>query len=181
VRRQPILRDLDALGQARRDHPPPHRTLQRTEREDAPQPTFQVAGQKAAPHEPQERQQIDQTDHPPEQAVAPFPPEDGLELMQRHAGIEFAILRDRLIALERLVPLLLVERRQRSGHRLPFDDGKAGFRKTRRATDQHHQRDQSRQDHEPPAHRANASGRGAGARFRRSQDFGHFSRNFRRI
>ena len=34
--------------------------------------------------------------------MAPFPPEDGLELVERHAGIEFAILRDFLVGLEGL-------------------------------------------------------------------------------
>ena len=149
MRRQPILGHLGPLCEARRDHPPADRALQRAEGEDHPQPPFQLSAQRAAPQEVQERQQIDRADHAPEQAVAPFPPEDGLELRKAHAGVEFAVLRDGLVALERLRPLRLVERRQRAGNRLPLDDRQSGFRQPRGAADQHHDRDQ-RGDHDQP-------------------------------
>src|SRR5437016_2564296 len=90
MRRQPILGDLGPLREARRDHPPADPTLQRAEGEDHPQPPFQLSTQRAAPQEVQERQKIDRADRAPEQAVAPFPPEDGLELCKAHAGVEFA-------------------------------------------------------------------------------------------
>src|SRR5665647_2815213 len=98
--------------------------LQGAKAEDQPQPAFQVRSQKAAPHEPQERQQVSDPDHAPEQPVAEFPPEDRLERGEIHAGVHFAILRDLLVGLERLRPLLLVQRRQRAGDRFPLDDGK---------------------------------------------------------
>ncbi len=150
MRRQPILRHLGAMRQARRHHPPADRALQRAEREDHPQPLLQLGTERAAPQEEQERQQIDRADHAPEQAVAPFPPEDGLEFMKAHAGVEFAVLRDGLVALERLQPLRLVERRQRAGDRLPFDDRQSGFGQPRGAADQHHDRDQRGHDDQPP-------------------------------
>ena len=105
----------------------------------------------AAPQEEQERQQIDRADHAPEQPVAPFPPEDRLELGEAHAGVEFAILRDGLVALERLRPLRLVERRQRAGDGLPLDDRQSGFRQPRGAADQHHDRDQGGDRDQPPS------------------------------
>src|ERR1700709_1933646 len=85
MRRQPILRDLDPVGEARGHHPPADRTLQRAETEDQPQPPLQLGSEHAAPEEEQERQQIDRADHAAEQPVAPFPPEDGLELAETHA------------------------------------------------------------------------------------------------
>ena len=139
-----VLRNFHPLAQSRCHHPPADRTLQRAETEDQPQPPPEVGAERAAPEKPEKRQQIGNADHAPEQAMAPFPPEDRLELAEIHAGIEFAILRNPLVALERLLPLLLLERRQRAGHRLPLDDRKPGFGETRRATDQHHQRDQCR-------------------------------------
>ncbi len=138
-------------GQARSDHPPADRALQRAKGEDHPQPPLQLSAKRAAPQEVQERQQIDRADHAPEQPVAPFPPEDGLELRKAHAGVEFAVLRDRLVALERLRPLRLVERRQRAGNRLPLDDRQSGFRQPRGAADQHHDRDQRGDRDQPPS------------------------------
>ena len=151
MRRQPILRDLGPLREAGGDHPPADRALQRAEAEDQPQPPLQLGTQHAAPQEEQERQQIDRADHAPEQPVAPFPPEDGLEFRKAHAGVEFAILRDGLVALERLRPLRLRQRRQRAGDRLPLDDRQAGFREPRGAADQHHDRDQGGDRKQPPS------------------------------
>src|SRR5947207_14811735 len=99
MRRQPILGDLGPLREARRDHPPADPTLQRAEGEDHPQPPFQLSTQRAAPQEVQERQKIDRTDRAPEQAVAPFPPEAGLELCTAHASVDVAELRDGLVPL----------------------------------------------------------------------------------
>ena len=82
--------------------------------------------------------------------MAPFPPENRLELAESHAGVEFAILRDGLVGVERLLPLLLIERRQRAGDRLPLYNRKPGFGEPRGAADQHHDRDQRGDRDEPP-------------------------------
>ncbi len=137
-----IMRNLDPLRKPGRHHPPADHALQCAETEDQPQPPPQVGAQSAAPQEPEKRQQIGDPDHAPEQPVAPFPPENRLELGEIHAGVEFAILRNGLVGVERLRPLLLIERRQRAGDRLPLDDRKPGFGETRGAADQHHDRDQ---------------------------------------
>src|SRR5216684_1412270 len=102
------LRNLDPLRQPGGHHPPADRALQRAKAEDQPQPPPQVRAQDTAPEEPEKRQQITDADHAPEQPVAPFPPEDGLELRQIHAGVEFAILRYSLVGRDRLVILFLV-------------------------------------------------------------------------
>src|ERR1700738_1274914 len=112
--RQSILRDLDTLRQTGGHHPPAHAALQRAEAEDDPEPPPEIRAEDAAPQKPEKRQQIDGADHAPEQTVTPFPPENRLELTKRHAGVEFAILRNGLVGVECLRPLLLAERRQRS-------------------------------------------------------------------
>src|SRR5258706_11952918 len=112
-----ILRDFHPLRKPRGYHPPADRALQRAEAEDQPQTPPQLRAQNAAPEKPEKRQQVGDADHAPEQPVAPFPPEDRLELAKIHAGVEFAILRNGLVGLECLRPLLLSERRQRAGDR----------------------------------------------------------------
>src|SRR5579863_9770140 len=49
-------------------------------------PPPQLTAEKSAPKEVKEREQIGHADHAPEQPVAPFPPEDCLELIETHAG-----------------------------------------------------------------------------------------------
>src|SRR5438128_10318041 len=107
MRCQPILRYLGPLREPRRDHPPADRALQYAKGEDQPQPPLQLSAKRATPQEVQERQKINRADHASEQAVAPFPPENGLELRKAHAGVEFPVLRDALVALEPLHPLRL--------------------------------------------------------------------------
>ena len=112
---------------------------------------FRSAPRTPRHRKPEKRQQIGNPDHAPEQPVAPFPPENRLELGQIHAGVEFAILRDGLVGVERLRPLLLIERRQRAGDRFPLDDREPGFGQTRGAADQHHDRDQGGDREQPPS------------------------------
>ena len=79
--REPVLRDLDAVGEPGRHHPPADAALQRAEPEDRPQPPAQARLDPALHQEPQERQQERGADQPAHQPVRPFPPEDGLELV----------------------------------------------------------------------------------------------------
>ncbi len=146
-----ILRNLDPLRKPGCHHPPADRPLQCAEAKDQPQPPPQVRPQNAAPQEPEKRQQVRDSDRAPQQPVAPFPPENRLELPKIHAGVEFAILRNGLVGVERLCPLLLSERRQRAGDRFPLDDRKSGFGETCGAADQHHDRDQYGDREQPPS------------------------------
>src|SRR5258708_19813571 len=110
---QTILRDFHPLRKSGRHHPPADPALQRTETEDQPKSSPQLRAQSAAPQEPEKRQQIGNSDRPPEQPVAPFPPENGLELRKTHGSVEFAIFRAGLVAFARLAPLLLIARPHR--------------------------------------------------------------------
>ena len=149
MRRQPILRDFDAVGEAGGDHPPADATLQRAEPENEPQRRPQRRFHPAAPQEPEKRQQKRHADQPAEQAMRPFPPIDGLELRETHAGIELAVLRDGLIFLELGLPPTFAERRQRAQHRLPLGDREAGFGEPGGAADQDHRQNQRGDGIEP--------------------------------
>ncbi len=152
--RQPILRDLDAIGEARRDHPPADDALQRTESENEPKPRAQIPRHPPAPEEPQEGQQISGADHAPKQPMRPFPPINRLELGKAHAAVEFAILRNCPIFFERRLPRVFGQRRHHTHQRLPLGDRKAGFGEPRRAADQHHRQHQSGNGIKPQPDRA---------------------------
>src|SRR5271154_7136211 len=120
--RETILRDLDPLRKPRGHHPPSDSALQRAESEDPPQPPLQLAANNAAPQKPEKRQQIGCADHPPQEPMAPLPPENRLELVERHAGVHLAVLRNRLVSIEGLHPCCSTERRQATCDRLPPHD-----------------------------------------------------------
>src|SRR4029077_13726142 len=101
-----------------------------------PQPPPQLRAQDSAPQEPEERHEIGDADKPPEQPVAPFPPEDRLELIETHAGVELTILRNGFVGFESLAPLCPTERRQGAGDGFPFDDRKPRFGQARGPPDQ---------------------------------------------
>ena len=75
--------------------------------------------------------------------MRPFPPEDGLEAIERHVWIELGELRDLLVAVELGLPVRAAQRRKDSGDRLPLGDREAGFGEPRRAADQHHEKDKA--------------------------------------
>src|ERR1700733_10910291 len=81
--------------------------------------------------------------------MGPLPPEDRLEAIERHVWIELRELRDLLVAVELGLPLRAIQGREDSGDRLPFGDGEAGFCESRRAADQHHEKDEARHRDEP--------------------------------
>ncbi len=146
-----ILRNFHALRKPGGHHPPADDALQRAEAEDQREPPPQFPTQNATPEKPEKRQQISNADHAPEQPVAPFPPENRLEFGKTHAGVEFTILRNGLVGVERLRPLLFTQGRQSSADRFPLDDRKPGFGETRGAADQHHDRDQRCDPEQPPS------------------------------
>src|SRR5205823_1932088 len=71
------------------------------------------------------------------------------ELIERHRAVEMLELRDGLVLLEFRLPEGFAQRRQHTGHRLPFDDREAGFGQARRAADQHHREDEGGDSIEP--------------------------------
>src|SRR6185503_15958876 len=111
------------------------RALEGAEAEDRREAPAQAGLDPAAPQEPEEREQEDCPDHAAEQSVRPLPPEDGLELAERHAAIEQLVLRDRFVLVELGLPRGLRQRRDRAADRLPLGDRKAGLGEPRRAAD----------------------------------------------
>ena len=167
VQRQPLLRDLGALAQARGHHPPADDRLERQEAGGEGDLPAERALELAAPPEPQARNDKGRADDARQQAVAPFPPEDGLEALERHIRIERRELRDLLIAVELGLPFRAAQRRDHAGHRLPLGDREAGFGEPRRAADQNHEEDETGHRNEPEANGGSnleAGGLGGGGR-----------------
>ena len=149
MQRQPLLRHFGALAQARTHHPPADDRFEREQaRRDGDLPP-ERAFELAPPPEPQGGQNERRAHDARQQAMRPFPPEDGLEPIERHVGIELGELRDLLVAVELGLPLRCAQRRKHAGDGLPLGDGEAGFGEPRRAADQHHEKDKARHRDEP--------------------------------
>ena len=80
-----------------------------------------------------------------------------LNSCERHAAVEMPELRNGLVLVELGLPRGLAQRRQGSGHGLPFDDRQAGLGQPRRAADQHHRKDERRHGVKPQPDRALAA------------------------
>ena len=147
-----VLRHLGALAQARAHHPPADDRLEREQaRRDgdlAPERALELA----AHPEPERRQDERRADDARQQAMSPFPPEDGLEAFDRHVGVEPGELRDLPVAIEFRLPVGGAERRNDPGHRLPLGDRKAQFGQAGRPADDNHGEDERRHDEEPGPH-----------------------------
>ena len=85
--------------------------------------------------------------------MRPFPPIDGLELFQAHAALDLGIFRNLLIGLESVRPVGIAERGNGAHDRLPLGDGQARIGEPRRAADQDHGDDESRDRGKPDAQR----------------------------
>ncbi len=127
MRREPVLGHVRAVDQAGRYHPPADKALKTSKRQKTDQ--WQAQPLLDAPCEPEigKRQGKDQPDGPRQQTMRPFPPEDGLELVQRHAAIDFLILRNALVKLEFFFPFGNRQGRDGAVDRLPFGDRKTRF------------------------------------------------------
>ncbi len=82
---EPVLADLDPVGEAAFDHVPAERALQEAEHEDAGERHQQMARHPPAQREIEERQGVGKADQPPPQAVDVFPEVDGFEVGEAHA------------------------------------------------------------------------------------------------
>ena len=155
---EPVLADAGAHAEAARHHPPADQALQPAEQEERHDARLH-AGFDAARHpEEDQRQQHHHADQPAEQPVAPLPPEDALELGERHALVELLVLRDLLVLGEFLLPLRLGERRNDAVDRLPCGDRQAGLGEPCRAAHHHHGHDHQGDHDQPcPHHRAVAA------------------------
>ena len=156
---------LGAILQPRIDHPPADHALQRAQGEDQDRPRA-IAGRDRAPP-PEDRQYGEQNgaDAARDQPMEKLPEIDVLEAFERHAGVEGAILRNRLVAVERRLPLRVVQGGNRAEDRIPFDDRQAGFGQPRDPADDHDRQHHRRHDEQPYPERARGGagdGRAAG-------------------
>src|SRR6201984_3031872 len=83
--------------------------------------------------------------------MRPFPPEDGLELIEAHAALELGILRDLLIGGERLVPISVGKGGYHAYDRLPLGDGETRVCEARSTSNHHHDDNQEREGGGPAA------------------------------
>src|SRR6516164_9402881 len=104
--------------------------------------------------------------------MRPFPPEDGLELIEAHAALELGILRDLLIGGERLVPISVGKGGYDAYDRLPLGDGETRACEARSTSDHHHDDNQERERGEPDAERPRMLRRGGFTAWR-SETRGH--------
>ena len=149
MRGEPELRHARIVDEPALHHVPAHRALQAAQHEDAEELPRIARRNVAAREEPEQRHEEDDADQAPEQPVEVLPPEDALELGERHALVHLLVLGRQLVLLERLLPLGLGQRRQRADDRLPLDDRQARMREARDAADDDH-REHQRAAHEQP-------------------------------
>jgi hypothetical protein len=126
----------------------------------------QLALDPSLPEEPKERQQERRADEARQHPVRPLPPVDGLEVVEAHAEIAFAVLRNRVVLCELGLPAGGGERWQHAGHRFPFDDRQPRLREPRGPAHDQRREDERRHRQEPQPD-------GAAAGFGRMGGSGH--------
>ncbi len=105
MRGEPVLADIGTLDQPALHHVPADRALKSAEHEQADQPRQQRTRDIAGEPEHDEGHEEGDADQPAEKAMRPFPPIDGLELLEAHAALELGIFRDLPVGLEGLLPV----------------------------------------------------------------------------
>ena len=123
--RKPVLGHADPLRQPGRHHVPAKRTLKTAQDEQPGACPRQLPAQPSRRQEPHEGHKEGQTDEPAEEAVPPFPPVNGLELIKAHALVDQLVLWNLPVLVEFLFPDFSRQRRDCAGHRLPFGNGEA--------------------------------------------------------
>ena len=133
---QPVLADRNTLDKAGSHHPPADGALQPAQRQYADELRRKTSFDAARRPKEDQRQRKHKAHAPREQAMRPFPPEDRLERVNRHALVDLAELRDLLVLQEFFLPIGIVERRDDAMDRLPFRDRQAGPGHSRCTTDE---------------------------------------------
>ncbi len=154
MRGEAKLRHAHVVDQAALHHVPAHRALQSAEDEDAEELPRVTGRNLAARGEPDERREKHETDQTAEEPVDVLPPEDALELGDRHRVIGQLVLRRLLVLLERLLPICVGERRNRADDRLPLDDRQARSGQTRDTADDDHREHERATEEEPSRDRS---------------------------
>ncbi len=120
MRCQAILRDIRTVDEAGRHHPPADEALKAAKSQKADERQTQALFDAAGQPEEGEWQGEDETDGAGKQSMRPLPPEDRLELIERHAPVDFLILGNTLVKLEFLFPFGNGKRRNGAVDGLPF-------------------------------------------------------------
>jgi len=143
-----------ALGDARGDHPSANRALHPAQHAGQDQPPGPASGDLARQQEAEEPQRPDQTDHPAQLAVAPFPPVDRLEIRQFHPLVLQAPLVDLLVFVEFGLPVGLAQRRNRARDRAPFGDRETAVGQPGQPAHHDHRHHQCKEHRQPGPDRA---------------------------
>ena len=91
-----------------------------------------------AQQEIEKGQQENDADGAPEQPVKILPPENALELVERHPLVHMPVFGSGLVLAKNLFPVGLRQRRNGADQRLPFGHREAGVREPRHTADHHH-------------------------------------------
>ena len=171
VRREAVLRDVDADREARRHHPPAEHALKAAEDEEDRQRGRELPRKATLKQEDSEGNCESESDHAAEEPVRPLPPEDVLEVGEREVEVLALVLGDLLVGLELGVPVGGRQRRQHAGDRLPLGDREPGVGEARDAAERDHREDHRRKDVEPDAHGAQPVGGSVGEAVRTAKVF----------
>ena len=136
------------------DHEPADKGLQSAQDTQAQQSQSAAATDMPAHIKPDIAKRKDHADKAAQLPVAPFPPVNAFEFGQLHLGIEQGILRNGFVFFEFRQPVLLIERRQRAEHRLPFGNRQSRSGHARGTAHDHHGKDKTRQQKQPQADQA---------------------------
>ena len=112
----------------RMDHQPADKPLQSYERSDCKQRQAPGLWQFASEKQQCEPKRPGQADKTPKLPVAPFPPENDLELSQAHRRILHSKFSGGLISGKGGLPSRGIQRRDGTHHRIPFRDRQATVR-----------------------------------------------------
>ena len=154
MRGQPVGRHIQHRPrQPRRHHPPAHSALNAAQDAGDQQLAGPARRDFLQGKETKEANCPDQPHETPQLTVAPFPPIDDLELVQRHALVLQLVLGNLAILVEFRLPLLGRHRRQRARHRPPFGDRQPAIGQPGQPAHRNHRHHQRKQHHEPDADR----------------------------
>ena len=146
---QPILADLDPVGEAALDHVPAEQTLTEAEQQDAGERRNEPPRQSPAHQEPDKRHGKGDPNEPPQEPVQIFPKVYIFELIQCHCEVDDAVFRDLLVFRKLCRPVGGRKRRNDADDRFPFGNREAGESKASNAADHHHRRNHGTADEQP--------------------------------
>ena len=150
--RKPVLTYIDAVSEPALDHEPAKRALCSSQNEKRSDPRYERPWNATSQKEDREGNEKYDPDKPSEKPVRPFPPIDGPEAVEAHAGIYQAVLRNMPVFVECVLPRGFAHRRHNAKDWLPFRDREAGARQAGGPSHDHHGEHEPRYCKKPDAH-----------------------------